>query len=134
MRPTSNKTTLSSFKNAFRGIGLAIRDSGHLKFHLLAAAGVIVAGLILGLSSFEWLALLLIISAVISAEIINTCVENIENIIRDHAGVPYEFTGKAKDMGAGAVLVFAIAAVVVALIIFLPKITPISIDMFSRMK
>lgn len=121
-RPVSNKNQFSSFVNAFRGIYASICESSHLKFHLLAAGVVVVAGFVLGVSGFEWLILILIMSAVISAEIINTAIEDIENVIRDQAGVDYAFTGKGKDMAAGAVLVFAIAAVIIAILIFYPKV------------
>jgi diacylglycerol kinase len=118
----AHQSTVSSFKVAFRGIWTALRESGHLKFHFFAAAVVISAGFYLQISSFEWLILVLTSAAVISAEIINTCAENIEDILRDQVHVPYEYTGKAKDMAAGAVLVFAIASVLIAVVIFLPKI------------
>lgn len=131
-QPTHNKSQFASFRNAFRGVAVSIKESGHLKFHLFAATGVVVAGFLFGISTFEWLILILIIGAVITAEMANTAIEDIENVIRDYASVPYEFTGKSKDIGAGVVLVFAIAATVIALIIFLPRFIPILIDMFSR--
>jgi len=121
-KPTSNKNFAISVRNALRGICVAFGDSGHLRFHFAMAVIFLALGFYFGLTSYEWLVLVLIIAAVIFAEIVNTCFEDIENVIRDHAGVPYEFTGKAKDMASGAVLVLSIAAVAIGIVIFYQRL------------
>lgn len=118
----SNKNIFQSFKFAFKGILTGIKESRNLKIHLTFTFLVIIFGIFFRISALEWVILLILIGLVISAELINTSIEDIENIIRDEAGVSYKFTGKGKDLAAGAVFVLAIIAAIIGLMIFLPKL------------
>jgi len=122
MNPTTNKNIFSSFANAFKGIWVALKESRNLKIHVIAAVFATALSVYVGLSFAEWAILVFLMATIIFAELMNTAIEDIENVLRDKAGVPYEFTGKAKDIGAGAVLVLAIASLVVGYFIFIPKI------------
>jgi diacylglycerol kinase (ATP) len=104
-----------SFKAAFSGIFSAVNDEAHLRFHLTAAFYVIILGLIYGLSAAGWTVIILLISAVISAELLNTAIA----AVCDETNPEYSPLIKiAKDAAAGAVLVLAIGAVVIAVILF----------------
>ena len=86
-----------------------------MRFHLLAACLVIGAGFFTGLSPLQWAVLALTIAAVISAELINTAIEAVVDLVSpDH----HHLAKAAKDTAAGAVLVVSAAAVIVGLIIF----------------
>ncbi|WP_105178564.1 diacylglycerol kinase family protein, partial [Streptococcus suis] len=81
---------------------------------------VVLAGLIFQVSVTEWLFLLLSISLVIAFEIVNSAIENVVDLASD-----YHFSmlaKNAKDMAAGAVLFVSGFAVLVGLMIFVPKI------------
>lgn len=116
---------LKKFLKGFIFAGNGIRLSFHernVRVHLIAALITICAGYILSISATEWVIIIFLIAAVISAEMFNTVVENVCNCMRDTLGIAYEGTTAARDMSAGAVLVLAIAAVMIGAIIFIPKI------------
>ena len=83
------------------------------------AVCVVVAGALLGLSSLEWVAVILCIGAVLAAEGINSAIE----ALCDRVSTEYDEAIKhAKDLAAGAVLILAVMSVAVGLLIFIPKI------------
>ncbi|MBI2414551.1 diacylglycerol kinase family protein [candidate division WWE3 bacterium] len=120
--PTRNRNFFTSVKNAMVGIRTGWEDSGHVRFHVFAGSLVVILSLVVGLTVTQWAVVFLLIGGIISAEIINTAIENICNLLRDKAGVPYEFTGKAKDLASGAVLTLAFASIAIFCVIFIPKI------------
>jgi diacylglycerol kinase len=110
---------IRSFKFAFQGIYDLIRTEPNAQIHTVATIAAIIAGFALRISSIEWCLVIFAIASVLSAEAINTVIEK----LTDHLFPEYHETAKfVKDVAAGAVLFFAIAAFIVGLIIFLPKI------------
>lgn len=110
---------ISSFKCAFCGIFSAIKRERNLKIHIFAMIMVIIAGLFFKLSSIEWIICLILFGLVISAELINTGIENAVDLAMPEKN---EIAKYAKDVSAGAVLFLAIISVIIGLIIFVPKI------------
>lgn len=90
-----------------------------MKIHLLFAAGILVLGIHFGLSRVEWLFLLLAIALVLVAEMINTAVEVVVDLVSPN---PHPLAGRAKDVAAGAVLLAALHAVVAGVLIFGPHL------------
>ncbi|KRL01256.1 hypothetical protein FC81_GL001397 [Liquorilactobacillus capillatus DSM 19910] len=109
-----------SFYHACQGLKTVMGEERNLRFHLLAAALALVLGWFLKLAASEWLWLFLSITLVIINEIWNTVAENIVDLVTDYQY--HILAKKAKDMAAGAVLLSAFFALIVALIIFVPKI------------
>lgn len=110
---------IRSFGYAFKGIWLLFRDTQNARIHLFAMICVIVAGVLLQISLTEWCAVSLCIGGVLAAEAFNSAIESIADKVSPEKN---ELIGKAKDLGAGAVLLMAIAAATVGLIIFIPKL------------
>lgn len=113
------KPLIQSFKNAFRGIFFVFRSERNMMIHLIIATLVVIFGWIFHINPAEWILCLICFALVITAEMINTALENIVDLIspeRNH------LAGKAKDIAAGAVLITAIIAAIIGLIIFIPKI------------
>ena len=113
------KERLNSFKYAIKGIGLLFGEPNakiHLGFTLLTIAG----GFFFSVNKTEWCILILAISAVLSAEALNTAIEYLTDLVSPNHN---ELAGKTKDVAAGAVLILAIGAAIIACIIFLPKIS-----------
>lgn len=106
---------LKSFKAAFVGIGYAIKSEGHLRFHLVAAFYVIAFSFFYDLSKIQWAVLLLLIGAILAAELFNTAIENACDLVTDEYDKRIKI---AKDCSAAAVLILSIAAVVVAFIFY----------------
>ncbi len=108
-----------SFSYAFEGIGAGLKTERNMVVHFAAIAGVTVFGAILGLSAMEWIACLILFGLVLMAELINTAVETVVDMITTEIDPRAKL---AKDTAAGAVLVISIGAVIVGAIIFAPKL------------
>ncbi len=108
-----------SFGHAFRGIGTVIRTQHNAWIHLLATIGAVALGFFCELNRLEWCAIVFAIALVWVTEAVNTAIEFLaDEVTRERrAGI-----GKAKDVGAGAVLLAAMAAVVIGMIIFVPHL------------
>lgn len=110
---------LKSFLYAFRGIGELIKSEPNARIHLFATVCVVLAGLYFKLSLTEWMVVVIVIGGVFSAEAVNSAIET----LGDLASPDYHpLVKRAKDLAAGSVLLMAIAAALVGLIIFVPKI------------
>lgn len=114
-----NKSLINSFKYACMGIKSAIKSERNMKIHVLATLIVTALGFILGLDPLEWVACIFSIVIVISSEMLNTAIETIVDLVSPNIN---PLAKKAKDIAAGSVLVMAIGALLVGLIIFIPKI------------
>lgn len=111
-----------SFIYASKGIFTAYKESRNLRFHFWFGGFVVLMGFYFDIHPVEWLFLILYVGAITSAEMFNTAIEDIMNILRDKVGVDYSFTGRAKDIAAGATLAVTIAAVVTGFLVFFPRI------------
>ena len=112
----------SSFKFAFQGIGTAFRRERNVQIHSMISVVVIFFGLALSISRFEWIAVLLAIGGMLALEMLNTAIERTVDL---YTADFHPLAKQAKDISAGAVLIFAIISVVIGLIIFVPKIIKI---------
>jgi diacylglycerol kinase (ATP) len=110
---------LRSFQHAIRGMGIMLRTQHNAWIHALATVAALVAGLALGISRGEWLAILLSIMAVWVAEALNTAFESLCDVASPEFHPAVE---RAKDVAAGAVLIAAIVAVWVGVLVFGPRI------------
>lgn len=125
LRGTLKRMVFKKFFKAFyyagRGIGSSLSER-NVRFHVGATAVVLVAGMKLGLSQIEWYIVLLLIGSVISAELVNTAIEDLANHVRDDLKISYGATARTRDVAAGAVLVLAIVAACIGSMIFVPKL------------
>jgi len=114
--PTS---LINSFRCAFRGVFEAIMTERNIKIHYLVAAIAVILGFILHISKLEWLFVFFSIALVVIMEMINIAVEKILNLVHPHYNCEVRYI---KDVFAAVVLISAFTSVVIAGIIFLPKI------------
>lgn len=114
-----------SFRYAFRGIRVLACSEHNARIHLCAAVIVIIAGFMLRISPAEWCLIALCIGGVLMAEGFNTAVEALADKLCPEKD---PLIAKAKDVAAGSVLLFVIAAVIVGLLIFIPKIYNLCLD------
>ncbi|MBU0649926.1 diacylglycerol kinase family protein [Patescibacteria group bacterium] len=111
----------ASFKYALRGIYHATANEVNFRIQLSIVLVSMVAGVVYQLHLFEWLALVVVSGMLLSAELINTTIEEfIDHLIHDH----HEGARIIKDLSAGYVLTTALCALAVYLIVFGPKIFP----------
>ncbi|HEX3935250.1 MAG TPA: diacylglycerol kinase family protein [Puia sp.] len=115
----SIRSRIKSFSHALAGLRQFVVREHNARIHVVATIGVIIAGLVLNVTRTEAAILAIVTGLVWVAEIINTCVERLADLITKerHPGIKI-----VKDLAAGAVLTAAITAVIVALFIFIPKI------------
>jgi len=108
-----------SFKFALEGILHAIRDNSNLQIHTIIGLTVFVASFYLGLSVIEKIIVMTMVMFVISAEMINTALEEMTNLITREHRVEAKIS---KDVSAGMVLLVSIFAAIVGIVIFYPYI------------
>lgn len=108
-----------SFQFAARGIVDLFRFENNAKIHLLAAAVAIGAGSWLGLSAMEWAMIATQMGLVIATEAFNTALEKMADRVTTERD---PLIKAAKDLASGAVLIVAFTALVVGLLIFVPKL------------
>lgn len=110
---------LKSVGYAFKGLMVLVKTENAIKLQLAIAIAVTLAGFYFNISTTEWLIQITMIALVMTTEGINTAIEYIADFIHPEH---HPTIGKIKDIGAGAVLIASIAAIIVAGIIYLPKI------------
>lgn len=113
------KKFLLSFTYPIKGLRYAYRNEQNLAVDVGIALLVTIAGFIFKLNLVEWAILALTIGLVISCELINTAIEAVVDLVTEDY---HPLAKVAKDTAAAAVFIFAIIAVIVGLIIFLPKV------------
>lgn len=106
---------IRSFKYALCGLFDAILKERNFRIHMVAMATVIYFSSVFGTEKWEAVCLAIIIALVMAAELFNTAVEAVVDICSPEHNV---LAKVAKDSAAAAVLVFAVAAVVVAVLVF----------------
>ncbi len=108
-----------SFRHAIRGILLVARTQPNAWIHAVATIIVVGAGLVFGVTRWEWCALVFAIGLVWTAEALNTALEFLaDEVSREHR----EMIGRAKDAGAGGVLLASITAAIIGVIVFVPHL------------
>ena len=104
---------------AASGIIYALKTQPNMRFHLAAAAAVILVSCMLKLTADQWLDIIFAIALVWTAELLNTAVEAAVNLVTTDY---HPLAKAAKDAAAGAVLIAAVNALAVAAVILLPKL------------
>ncbi|MEO7988869.1 MAG: diacylglycerol kinase family protein [Chryseolinea sp.] len=115
----STSQRLKSFGHAFNGLKILLKEEHNARIHLVAAIMVVIAGVVLKVSTIEWIAVVFAAGFVITTEIINSSIENIADFISPEK---HEKIKKIKDLAAAGVLVSAVTAVIIGVIVFLPRI------------
>lgn len=110
---------LQSFRHAFRGWYYALRTQRNAWIHSLIATAVFIVGLWLQLPPRDWAVIILTAALVFSAEFLNTSIEAVVDLASpDH----HPLAKIGKDVGAAAVLVAALAAILIGLLLLGPPL------------
>lgn len=115
----SIRKRILSFKYAFNGLRILITEEPNAVLHALAAVCVLLLGYFLHISVTEWIAVVFAVGLVITIEIINTAIENTADFISPGK---HEMIRKIKDLSAAGVLISVITAIIIGLLVFVPKI------------
>lgn len=114
------RKVIRSFFYASEGIVYTLNTQRNMKIHVFVALTVLLGGMWLHFDSTETIFILFAIGIVFAAEIINTAIEKIIDLIT--SGERHELAKVAKDTAAGAVLFLTFIAVFVGLIVIQPYI------------
>lgn len=110
---------LHSFRHAFRGWFYALRTQRNAWIHSAVATIVLILGIWLQLSPLDWAIIILTIAMVFAAEFMNTAIEAVVDLASPDT---HPLAKIAKDVGAAAVLVAALAAIIIGLLLLGPPL------------
>ncbi len=113
------RNRFKGFYYAFKGALLLLRTESSIQVQFCIAILITAAGFYFGISPMEWIAQTLAIGLVMGIEGVNTAVEKLSDYIQPERDPKIGFI---KDISAGAVMFAAIAASIVGLIIYVPRI------------
>lgn len=117
-KPFNFINRLKSFVYAFNGLKIFFSNDHNAWLHVIAATLAILLGYLLCIDTYQWCLLVIAIGMVLVAEIINTSIELLTDMVSPEYN---EKAKKVKDMAAGGVLLAAFVSVIIALYIFIPK-------------
>lgn len=110
---------MRSFGHAFHGWGYVLKTQHNAWIHAVTATLVFLAAFWLGLPARDWAVLLLTVTMVFAAEFVNTAIEAVVDLA---SPVHHPLAKVGKDVGAAAVLIAALAAVLIGLLILGPPL------------
>ena len=113
----SPQARANSFRYAFKGLKLFFTTQHNSWIHLVAAFSAIAAGFFFGITTTEWLFVIVAIALVLITEMLNTAIEFLVDLVSPDYN---ELAGKVKDLAAGAVLFAALMAAVIGVLVFGP--------------
>ncbi|NNF81766.1 MAG: diacylglycerol kinase family protein [Flavobacteriaceae bacterium] len=109
---------IKSIGYAFKGAYLLISKEASLKVQFFIGIVMTIAGIYYNLSSTEWIIQILTIALIMGLEGLNTAIEELSDFVHPEH---HPRIGLIKDLAAGAVFIFAIAAVIIGGLIYFPK-------------
>jgi diacylglycerol kinase (ATP) len=119
VQPQRSRSRLQSFRHAFSGLWYVLRTQRNAWIHAIVTIMVILLGSWLRLGRYDWVILTIAVCFVWLAEIINTALEAITDLASPEQ---HPLARVGKDVGAGAVLLASITAIVLGLLILLPPL------------
>ncbi len=131
-KPSKGQQGVSrSFEHAYRGVVSAVRSQRNMRFHVLAAVGVLVLSLLVGVSELELAVLILTILVVFVTEMLNTAMEFVVDLVTTEY---HPLAKLAKDVSAGAVLVSSVGAVLVGYLVLADDLGPLSMETLNSIR
>lgn len=114
-----NPKFVMGFVYAYEGLRYCFRTQVNFRVHIAITIVAVLLGIFLSISWLEWALLTVIIVLVLAAEMVNTMIESLVDLVTQEY---HPLAKVAKDVSAGVVLLTAIGATVVGVFIFLPRI------------
>ncbi|MBI2483703.1 diacylglycerol kinase [Candidatus Uhrbacteria bacterium] len=114
-----------SIQSAKRGLCIAFSEEQNFRIQTGIAASIVLAALVLRISSVEWAIVLLTIGAVLTAEIFNSVLERVIDAMKPRVSPVVRYM---KDLSSAAVLVLALCALLIGLMLFIPRVIPFAFN------
>jgi undecaprenol kinase len=115
----ADKKNSIGFQYALNGLKEVFKSEKNFRFHVISAILVILAGFLFEFGLIEWMITITVIGLVMTAEILNTAIEEIINYLKPEI---HPTAKRIKDLAAAGVFVAALSAFIVGLFLFLPKL------------
>lgn len=121
----SSRSWLKKFRDAMRGIKIAVRGEASFFVHFFVTAVVVLAAGVFQCTTGQWAILLLCVALVMTAETFNTALERLAKAV---SGQSHPELRDALDIASGAVLLASIGAALVGAMVFGSRL----LEMFSQ--
>ena len=113
-----NRIIFSS-KYSIEGLAYAYKTEKSLVLHSILSTCAIILGFVLNISINQWIVLLIALGVILMIELLNTAIEAVVDMVT----LEYNELAKiAKDCGSAGAFVASIIGLIIALVIFIPKI------------
>lgn len=119
LKSKDKRTFKDSVKNCLDGISYVTKNEKNFKREIALGIIALILSYILKIDKIEFIIVLTMICLVLTTEIINTAIERTVDLVTKEY---HELARIAKDVSAGSVLVTSIFALIIGIIIFIPKI------------
>lgn len=119
LKSKDKRTFKGSVKNCLDGISYVTKREKNFKREIALGIIALILSYILKIDKIEFIIILTMICLVLTTEIINTAIERTVDLVTKEY---HELARIAKDVSAGSVLVTSIFALIIGIIIFIPKI------------
>lgn len=119
LKSKDKRTFKGSVKNCLDGISYVTKNEKNFKREIAFGIIALILSYILKIDKIEFIIVLTMICLVLTTEIINTAIERTVDLVTKEY---HELARIAKDVSAGSVLVTSIFALIIGIIIFIPKI------------
>lgn len=116
------RSLVHSFTHAFKGFATAFREEKNLKTHTLFGCIAVLFALLLSFSALELALVIVVVSLVIASELLNSALERFSDIVKPRVS---GYVENVKDIMAACVLTLSITAVLVGLLLYIPKIVSV---------
>ena len=110
---------VKSFRYAWNGLRVVIREEQNFRIHMVAGLIVFIAAIWFRIEPMEWVSLIIVAGLVMMAEMVNTIFERIVDVLKPRI---HPFAEVIKDMMAAMVVLAVCVSVLVGIIIFLPRL------------
>ncbi len=122
---------IDSFNCAIYGIVSALKTELNLKIHFLVTIFVLIVAVLFNISRLELISLLITSTLVIFAEMVNTAIEGLSDLITKDF---HPVIKRIKDIAAGAVLITAINSLFIGYLLFFKDIKPLTFDLLREIQ
>ncbi len=118
-RNITPKSVLMTIQNSINGIGFYAKDGKSIILYLFGLAFEIIMGIVYRINGLEWILIICIMGILLAVELLNTAIEAVCDAITKRYNPLIKI---AKDCGSAATFVIFTVAIILNLIIFVPKI------------
>jgi undecaprenol kinase len=112
-----SRRLIKSFAYATKGLYKIFKEEQNLKLQTIAGVIALIFGFILRIKISDWIAVIIIITIVLTMEILNSAVERVADVLKPRID---KYVKEIKDIMAAGVMLASIMAIVVGLLVFLP--------------